>query len=542
MAVVRRYTEELVRRYVAAGFWTPDYPVDFWRRNARERPERSAIAAPDGRYSWKEAVNRIDQFTAGLIDDGWRRDDVLVLQAPNSAELLLLRLACEAAGIVTALVPFTFSRAEIGAIIEQLGPRGVAIPADERGQELLGYYGPLEFRYTLARPTISGTRSPMSWPVASPCLGRGFKPYEYAAVVTTSGTTATPKCIEHTACARLAAGRQYIDRLHLSSDDVICGFTSFFAGNCDLLLYHAAPQIGAKVVLLDVFTPERACEVIERERVTGAIFVPTLLHRLLTYPQLGQYDLSSLRFITSFGAMLAPEIAEQAEERLGVRLIQGYGASEYGALASTAYDDPPEVRRRGIGRPLAGTEIEIRDDDGKVLPRGSRGRIYARGPHCVGGFVNNDESTRSSWADGFLPMGDLGRLDEYGYLWLEGRARDVIIRGGQNISPLEIEGVLLRHPGVREVAAVRMCDAEMGERVCVFVVPAKGSSPPDLESLCAYMLERGLARFKLPERLELIESLPMNPAGTKVNKGALETLINPAPRRSREVITEGGGS
>jgi len=542
MAVVQRYTEDLAHRYVAAGFWTADYPVDFWRRNATERPERTAIAAPDGRYSWKDAVSRIDQFAGGLICDGWQRDDVLVLQAPNSAELLLLRLACEAAGIVTALVPFTFSRAEISVLTEQLRPRGVAIPASERGRELLGFYGPLEFRYTLGGPAISGTRSPMIWPAAGPCLGRGFKPYEYAAVVTTSGTTAVPKCIEHTACARLAAGRQYIDRLHLAADDVICGFTSFFAGNCDLLLYHAAPQVGAKVVLLDKFTPERACEVIEREHVTGAIFVPTMLHRLLSYPQLDQHDLSSLRFVTSFGAMLAPEIAEQTEERLGVRVIQGYGASEYGALASTAYDDPANVRRRGIGRPLAGTEIEIRDEGGRVLPRGSRGRIYARGPYCVGGFVNNDEGTRNLWINGFLPMGDLGRLDEEGYLWLEGRARDVIIRGGQNIPPLEIEDVLLRHPQVSEVAAVRMHDAEMGERVCVFVVPAKGSPPPDLESLCAYMLERGLARFKLPERLELIDALPMNPAGTKVNKVALEALINPASQRAHEVTTEGGGS
>lgn len=541
MPAVRRYTDGLIREYVAAGYWTPDYPVDFWRRNARLRPDRRAIVAPDGSYTWRTALERIERLARGLLADGWQRDDVIVLQAPNSAELLLLRLACEAAGIVAALVPFTFSRAEIEAISRQVNPRGVALPPGERGQELLGHYRDLPFRYVLGGAALDGARSTLDWgPVSGHSLS-GFHPYGYAAITTTSGTTSMPRCVEHAACARLAAGRQYIERLRLTDNDVICGFTSMFAGNCDLLLYHTAPQAGATMVLVDAFAPETACDLIERERITGAIFVPTLLHRLLAYPKLGEHDLSSLRFVTSFGAMLAPEVAAQAEARLGARVIQGYGASEYGALASTAIDDPSEVRLRGIGRPLAGTEVEIRDDAGNVLPRGSKGRIYARGPYCVGGFVHDDAATSIAWASGYIAMGDLGRVDEAGYLWLEGRARDIIIRGGQNISPLEIEDVLLKHPAVREVAAVRMADAEMGERVCVFVVAADKASPPALEALCAFMLDRGLAKFKLPERLEIIETLPMNPAGNKVNKRVLEALLQQPPgSQGSNIIREGG--
>lgn len=524
MAAVSRYTEALVRGFVDTGYWTPEYPVDFWRRNAEARSGELALCAADGRFNWAEAAARIDAFAAGLISEGWERDEVLVLQAPNSAELVLLRLACEAIGVVAALVPLTFSRAEVESILRQLAPRGVALPAGERGAALLPFYAGLERRYTLGGAPHAGTRSPAAWPATSGPVRRALPPFQYGAVITTSGTTGAPRCVEHAACARLAAGRQYVDRLRLTSRDVICGFTSIFAGNCDLLVYHAAPQANAAIALLDAFTPEAACNLIERERATGAVFVPTLLHRLLAWPGLRQRDLSSLRFITSFGAMLAPEIAAQAERALGARVIQGYGAAEYGALASTAYDDPEHVRLRGVGRPLAGTEIEIRDGNGTALPAGETGRIHARGPHCVGGFVNDADATRAAWSSGYLAMGDLGRLDEFGYLWLEGRARDVIIRGGQNISPLEIEDTLLRHPAVREVAAVAMKDAEMGERVCVFVVPADRASPA-LRELCAFMLERGLAKFKLPERLELIEALPMNPAGTKVNKRALEALL-----------------
>lgn len=525
MPAVRRYTDALVRQYVAAGYWTPDYTVDFWRRNAAARPERLGVVAGDGRYTWKEALARIEQIAGGLLGDGWRRDDVIVLQASNSAELLLLRLACEAAGIVAALVPSTFSRSEIEAVVRQVKPRGVAVSPGERARELLGHYPDLPFRYTIGAPALPGTRSTAEWAARPAGELPGSHPYGYAAIWTTSGTTSTPRCVEQSACARLAAGRQYIERLRLTDRDVICGCTSIFAGNCDLLLYYGAPQAGATAVLLDAFTPEAFCEVVEREKVTGAIFVPTLLHRLLAYPKLEQHDLSSLRLVTSFGAMLAPEVASRAEARLGVRVIQGYGASEYGALASTALDDPAEVRLRGVGRPLAGTEVEIRDEAGNALPHGAVGRVYARGPYCVGGFVDDDAATQAAWASGYIAMGDLGRIDEAGYLWLEGRARDIIIRGGQNISPLEIEDVLLNHPAVREVAAVRMPDPEMGERVCVFVVPADRARPPDLQALCAFMLERGLARFKLPERLEIIDALPMNPAGNKVNKPVLEALL-----------------
>ncbi len=538
MGKVARYTAELIRQYTEAGHWKADYAVDYWRRNARESAEREALVAPDGRYTWGSACDAIDRIVAALHADGWRRDDVLVLQAPNSAQLLLLRLACEEAGVVTACLPVTFSRAEITAVVGQLSPRGVALPASPRGEELLPIYeglsepgGRLSLRYSLGGAALKGARSLGDWlgeagaAQREPSRTQGFGPYEYPSVVTSSGTTGAPKCIEHTACARLAAGRQYIPRLRLTSSDVIGGFTSLYSGNCDLVLYHAAPQAGARVVLLEHFTPEAACSLIERERITGAIFVPTLLHRLLAYPRLGAHDLSTLRFVTSFGAMLAPGIAARAEARLGVRVIQGYGAAEYGALASTALDDPEEVRLRGVGRPLPDTEIEVRDESGNVLAPGSTGRIFARGPYCVGGFVHDRAATQEAWRTGFFAPGDVGRIDEKGFLWLEGRARDVIIRGGQNIVPQEIEDVLLRHPAIHDVAAVRVPDPEMGERVGIFVVPADGT-PPTLDDLRAFMLARGLAKFKLPEYLEVIDSLPLNPAGTKVNKRALEERLS----------------
>ena len=529
MAHVARYTPDLVARHVGAGRWTPEYPVDFWRRNARERGGELAVVAPDGRHTWAEAVERIERLAAGLVADGWRKDERLALQAPNSASLLFLRLACEAAGIVTILVPATFSRSEVEGIERVLAPRGVAVDAGAAGAQRLSHYRAAAIRYTIDGAPLPGTRA---LPAGDARLaGTAFGPWEYAAITTTSGTTGTPRFVEHAACARLAAGREYLRRLAIGPGDAICAFPSIFAGNCDLVAYHAAPQAGARVLLVDAFDPEAACALVERERATGAVFVPTLLHRLLAWPGLGSRDLSSLRFVTSFGAMLAPELAAETERRLGARVIQGYGASEYGALASTAIDDPEPVRLRGVGRPLPGTELEIRDAEGRPAPPGGAGRLHARGPYCVGGFVDDPQATAEAWRDGYLALGDLGRLDADGYLWLEGRARDLIIRGGQNIVPLEVEDALLAHPAVSEVAVVGAPDAEMGERVCAFVVPAAGE-PPALEALRAFVLARGLARFKLPERLELVPRLPMNPAGTKVNKRALADRLAAGGRRT----------
>jgi non-ribosomal peptide synthetase component E (peptide arylation enzyme) len=277
-------------------------------------------------------------------------------------------------------------------------------------------------------------------------------------------------------------------------------------------------------VLIDHFDPESACRIIEAERVTCAIFVPTLLHRLLAYKGLAEHDLSSLRVVTSFGAILVPEKAAAIERVLKVKVIQGYGASDYGALASTGIDDPEHVRMAGVGRPLTGTELRICDPSGMELPTGTPGRIYARGPHCVGGFVADPVATDQAWHSGFYPMGDFGRLDDEGYLWLAGRARELVIRGGQNIVPAEVEDMILAHPDVAEAAVIGTPDSEMGERVCAVIVPRSGAQLT-LEALTDFLRQRGLARFKHPEQLLSVNSMPLNPAATKVDKRALRELL-----------------
>lgn len=336
MAQVARYTPQMIAQYEQAGYWTSEYPVDFWEQNAQRFPDREALVCGTQRYSWASAAKAIDQLALGLVDCGLIKDDVLGLQAPNSATLLLLRLAAEKAGIISLLIPPTFSRAEVGAIVRGIRLRGVVLSNSDRALELADVYqekAESSIRlFSIGEPVLPFAINIESWLTSSNLLNeprgvpkrRSFGPYEYAAIVTTSGTTGTPRFVEHTACARAAAGRVYIDRLKLTDEDVIAGMVSIFAGNCDLVVYHTAPQVGAKIVLMDRYDPGQACRIIESERVTCAVFVPTLLHRLLAYEGLGRHDLSSLRIVTSFGAVLAPETAIAVERVLGVKVIQGH--------------------------------------------------------------------------------------------------------------------------------------------------------------------------------------------------------------------------
>jgi non-ribosomal peptide synthetase component E (peptide arylation enzyme) len=301
---------------------------------------------------------------------------------------------------------------------------------------------------------------------------------------------------------------------------VVVACIPLYTGGADLL-FHTAPQVAAMQVLLDAFTPEAFCAAVERHHATGAIVVPTMLSRLLSFADLDRFDLASLRFFTCGGGALPYEIGRRIEDRLGAKVIQGYGLMDYGALASHGVDDPQESRLRSNGRVLDGTELRIVDEGGMPLPPGTIGEICAQGPHCVGGYFNDAAATAAAWPDGFFHTGDLGRVDADGFLVLEGRSKDIIIRGGQNISASEVEGVLCGHPGIAEAAVVRMPDAEMGERACAFIVRRPGAAL-SLAEIGRFMRQAGVAAFKIPERLELIDELPMNRAGNKVNKSLLE--------------------
>ncbi|MCB5224311.1 MAG: fatty acid--CoA ligase family protein [Candidatus Cloacimonetes bacterium] len=534
MALVSRYPKELVKQYQEQRHWDGKYPIDYWEANALLRPTEEALIYHTERFTWQSAVKTAYSLATGFLNSGLKKNDILALQGSNSALLFLVRLAAEKAGIITLLIPPGFSKREISSISDKLTLAGVVLGNDKKTQTLLPFYEELSDKKPIRIYTIGDFEFPRhqkidSWVdcqnsslrLKSFLSGNGFLPFEYATIITTSGTTGLPQLVENPACARTASGRVYIERLQLTSKDVILGTVSIFSGNCDLLTYYTAAQAGAKIVLIKDCEPASICRAIEEEKVSCAVFVPTLLHRLLAYKNINEYDLSTLRIVTCFGALLAPELAAKVENSLKVKIIQGYGASDYGSIACTAINDPKKVRLAGVGRPLSGTDLRICNNTGELVTSGTKGSIFVRGPHAVGGFINESSLFEQKWKTGFFDVGDIGSLDNDGYLWLAGRSREIIIRGSQNIVPVEVEGAILEHPDVLDVAVIGVADHEMGERVCAFLV-LNSAVMLSLPSLRVFLQKKGLAFFKLPEFTVKIDRLPLNPAGNKVDKNRLQ--------------------
>lgn len=536
--------EETIGEYIRQGFWRSATLADHWDRNAAENP--SGVAVTDGltNVSWSEAKLWSDRLARALVHLGLERDDLLVVQLPNCVELPVIRLACEKAGVLCLPVPRTLRHHEMKHCLQFTEAKAVVIPRRYRGFDYFEMIRELQPSLSqLQHVLITGEDVPMgglslldltrpSWENEGPgwlLKDRRHSSFEVSLINATTGSTGLPKFAEYTAAARLLYGLSYIEILRLGPKDVLAALSPA-AGGPNIPVYFAAPQIGAKAVLMSHFEPVAALGLIEQEKVTLACLVPAQLALLVRYPEIRRHDLTSVRFWLSVGAPLAAHLAKEAEEKLGGTVLNTYGAVDWGGVVFTSPDDPKEARYSTVGRPRVGTEVRLVDEQGKVFGAGEAGGLEGRGPTCSTGFYKDSEATRKAWtSDGWFPLGDLGCWDEAGNLNLIGRKSGLVIRGGQNIQPEEIENYLLGHPKVRQVAVVGMPDAILGEKVCAYIVP-HSDDWPTLEEITCFMREKRIAPYKLPERLEVVRDLPMV-SDAKVDKRVLTQDIAAKVRR-----------
>jgi len=540
MGKVARYTQAMISDYVKKGFWTRELTVDFWERNADLYPDEEALVDSSFRVTWSEGVEIIHRITAKFLDLGIRKDDVILCQLYNSVPLTLTRLACEKAGILVAIVGTKFRETEIAAVLSRTQSVGAVFPDRFRRfdffkmfSEMEGRFDHLKHLFVVGESAPEGSISFYEMMRDTSCLERlnhgldkqKFDPFEYTEITTTSGSTGIPKCVEWVACARLATAREYVKDLELTRHDVIAAVSPSISGSAETLIHRTPPQVGAKTVMLEHFTPQEACALIEKEGVTAVGAVPTHLVRWVNFPGLKDYDLTSLRFIQVSGGLLPYHLGLEAEKKLDCKVLQGYGGMDIGAVAAGYLNAPQEIRLKTVGRILRGNEVTLVDPDtGQEVKKGEVGLVTVDGPHCVGGYFADATATLESRIGGKFNMGDLGTMDEAGNLYLRGRVKDIIIRGGQTIYPKEVEELLVEHPSVSEAALVRMPDHEMGEKACAFVVPQKGETLT-FEEMVSFFKARQVALYKIPERLELVGELPLVPGGNKVNKRELEEII-----------------
>ena len=267
-----------------------------------------------------------------------------------------------------------------------------------------------------------------------------------------------------------------------------------------------------------------ALELLARERMTTVAGVPTQLALMLREPAFDSFDLSSVQFIIAGGGPITPGLAEEARRRFGAKLATRYSCTEAGIGLGTAFDDPDEDAIVSVGRPHASVELALRDEEGRDMPAGEIGEVCLRSPAVMAGYWHDPEQTRAAFtADGFVRTGDLGWVDDRGRLRLVGRSKEMYVRGGYNVYPVEVEGVLSTHPDVAAVAVVPRGDLVMGEIGVAVVVPRDPARPPALDDLRAFATGT-LAAYKLPEAIYVVEVLPLT-AGEKVDRRALVETI-----------------
>jgi fatty-acyl-CoA synthase len=319
----------------------------------------------------------------------------------------------------------------------------------------------------------------------------------------------------------VAVSRMFAEVNQASPDDVwINPMPMFHTAGCGLATLGAL-QTGGTHVLPSGFDPAQMLDLFQAEGGTLMLSVPTMLIRMLDEQALRPRDVSSWRLAMLGGAPVAPELVRRAREQLGVAVTIGFGQTEASPyLTHTRPDDPNPHWMETVGPPLPGTEVRIVDPTtGDTVPVGMIGEICARGPGIMTGYFEDPEGTaRALDADGWLHTGDLGSLDEDGYVRVQGRLKDMIIRGGENIYPREIEDLLLSHPDVADVSVVGVPDAEMGEQVAAFIRPVAGRTP-DPDQLMAFCRDR-LAAYKTPRVWHTVEEFPQTASG-KIQKFVL---------------------
>jgi cyclohexanecarboxylate-CoA ligase len=485
-------------------------------RHARERPDALALIDNRLRLSWAEVEAWVDAAAGWLDAHGFSRGAPVLCWLPNCVEWSLFRLACERAGLFLIPVPASQGRRELTSIVERVRPvvmvsKGRFRKRDYRDEcdEICGRLGQRPVRVTLPDDTLVR--------LSGPSLGtaRMLALDELTHALPTSGSEGVPKLAEYTmraACRRAAA---QIELLELRADDVM------------LVLSHgtgparpawlAAPIVGACIVAMPVYSVEQTLQLMRRDRPTMVCATPAQLTMLV--PMLDANDCSSVRIWYTSGAVVPPTLVEELETLTGAPVISTYGGADFGGWSAPSPHDPPEVRRHSVGRPRGGTEFRIVDAQGGDVAAGEVGELIGRGPCCVAGYLG--DQGRSQWHDGWFYTGDLARRDENGNLSIVGRAKSVIVRGGDNILPGEVEGLLRTHPLVEQVAVVGVPDPVLGDRVCACVVPKAGASV-DLESLRDHVHSQGLAYYKAPERLLLLSALPM--ISDKIDQRALASL------------------
>ncbi|PZS30406.1 MAG: hypothetical protein DLM61_10800 [Pseudonocardiales bacterium] len=532
-----RLSDALIDAYERDGYWDSTTLTDLLEHNLTTKPDLPAFLDGQTQLTWRQLWETSESVAAGLRARGVVAGDVVAVQLPNRVEFVVLLAAVARLGAVLCQFPpdyrtreveliLSFSEARVvvvperwksfdyPAMIDQMRPRlpalqlALFLSSDGASQR----HGWLELA-ELTAGTVSGLESTgQVRPDANDVMRIAF----------TSGTTGDPKAVLHTHNTTIFTNRRQNEQWGITAQSRLLVLLPVGL-NVGLFAIIQTCVAGATAILMDQFDAGDALALIERERITTFLVAPTALIALLNHPSLSDRDVTSLQLVQTGGASTPMQVLREANTRLGCPVVDVYGMLESGWTSCTCASEPFEEWVGTVGRPHPWLQVRILDPDGTDFPPGAQGEITKTGPSiCVGYFRNSAKNAESWTADGWFRSGDLGSIDAQGRLRITGRTKDMIIHGGANIWPRELEELLHLHPRVLDVTVIGVPDDYFGENVCACVIPHP-ETEIDLQDVIDFL--RGqVAKYKLPQRLELFDEFPTGPTG-KIAKQVLRDQV-----------------
>ncbi|EGV1977143.1 medium-chain fatty-acid--CoA ligase [Escherichia coli] len=535
MKVTLTFNEQRRAAYRQQGLWGDASLADYWQQTARAMPDKIAVVDNHGAsYTYSALDHAASCLANWMLAKGIESGDRIAFQLPGWCEFTVIYLACLKIGAVSVPLLPSWREAELvwvlnkcqakmffaPTLFKQTRPVDLILPLQNQLpqlQQIVGVDKLAPATSSLSLSQIIADNTPLTTAITT----HGD---ELAAVLFTSGTEGLPKGVVLTHNNILASERAYCARLNLTWQDVFMmpaplgHATGFLHGVTAPLL------IGARSVLLDIFTPDACLALLEQQRCTCMLGATPFVYDLLNLVEKQPADLSALRFFLCGGTTIPKKVARECQQR-GIKLLSVYGSTESSPHAVVNLDDPLSRFMHTDGYAAAGVEIKVVDDARKTLPLGCEGEEASRGPNVFMGYFDEPELTaRALDEEGWYYSGDLCRMDEAGYIKITGRKKDIIVRGGENISSREVEDILLQHPKIHDACVVAMPDERLGERSCAYVVLKAPHHSLSLEEVVAFFSRKRVAKYKYPEHIVVIEKLPRTASG-KIQKFLLRKDI-----------------
>ena len=484
--------------------------------SAHSFPDRPAAISAQGQLTYAQLDAASDRVAASLAADGIRPGDRVALQLPNIPQFLMSYFGILKAGAVAVPLNVMLKAPEVAYHLGDSGARLLITWEGILGEAVKGAQAAgLDQIYAVGHADDQDGAVPFErlLAVEAPRYEMAMRsPADTAVIIYTSGTTGRPKGAELTH-VQLYMNADLPGRLFgIKPDDIaIAALPLFHVFGLSSVL-NLCVRFGCTMSLIPRFTAAAVLEAIQRDRATIFDGVPTMFADLLSHPDLDGYDLSSLRVAISGGASIPAPLLDAFEERFGVMILEGYGLTE--TASTTTFNVSAEERRvYSVGKPIWGTQTQVWDDEGRPLPPGPEnvGEVVTRGLHVMKGYWHDPEATAAVFSGDWLRTGDLGYFDKDGFLFIVSRKKEVIIRGGYNVYPSEIENVLHAHPAVAEAAVVGVPDERLGQEVMAVIIAHSTVTLVEAD-LQSYLRER-LAAYKIPRIFEFWSELPKNTLG-----------------------------